>query len=63
MKWLNIESAPKDGTYVFLYLGSNEWSTEAYWCNAADGWLSSTDIINQNVTHWCPMPVEFEDKW
>ena len=37
--------------------------TNQYLSLMRNGWLSSTDIINQNVTHWSPMPVEFEDKW
>lgn len=58
--WLPIESAPKDGTKVMLYVGdflecitaSWFWDTsENIWKNTIGQWMVET-----HITHWMPLP-------
>ena len=54
-----IETAPKDGTRIRIFLGEDE-SHIAYWDsgNMFRGWsLNERDVIFEDyVTHWMPLP-------
>lgn len=66
--WLPVETAPKDGTDVLLYLGA-PWNKveKAYWFPLWENWQRSDDIpdpvrdeycgIGSGIpTHWQPLP-------
>ena len=55
--WLDIESAPNDGTPVILW--SPDTHTYAhfgrYWAQD-DEWQEDADHTKTNPTHWMPLP-------
>lgn len=69
LKWLPIESAPKDGTQIILYEHSRGPAGDYFtvvvgeWMGVENGlfhkWWSPEKGI-ENPTHWTPIP-EFEE--
>jgi len=65
MKWLPIETAPKDGTYIIL--GGPYGAREGRWENSEDChqwsgvkgyWLWEPFICDGEIpTHWMPFPA------
>ena len=65
MEWQPIETAPKDGTWVFLYVPGHG-PTRAKWSRLVSGvygWTShqSGNYISR-ATHWMPLPEPPEEK-
>ena len=68
MKWLPIDSAPKDGSYILLF--TSHGIAECYWdydrweqtaCYSTyDGWGGSVRVYG-TPTHWMPSPVPPEE--
>lgn len=71
MKWMPIETAPKDGTLIMVYKYVKPWRVmgTAYWCvvgtfgnTEISGWISRgiTDPPGNlglgEPTHWMPLP-------
>lgn len=72
MEWMPIETAPKDGTRVLIYMpeSSSRKVQEAYWAQPFEGaeddqcWWSTPygpagrgyTILPKAVTHWMPLP-------
>lgn len=57
MEWLPIESAPRDGTLVFLYEPHSCGGFMFVGVLALDGvWRNNLDLEVQNPTHWMPLP-------
>lgn len=59
MEWQLIETAPKDGTHVLVFMYGD--MTTAYWDGetwelsiASDGPVESNEV---NPTHWMPLPT------
>lgn len=50
--WRPIESAPKDGTEMWLWEGSDY---RGHWSSRAEKWFSGG--INIFPTHWMPLPT------
>jgi hypothetical protein len=63
-EWQPIETAPKDGTLVLLFIEDFHYVTVAWFCIATGLWPSN-DAFNDdrepcNVglpTHWMPLPA------
>jgi hypothetical protein len=63
--WLPIETAPKDGTAVLLWLPDGFWLNDenvvtGFW-SEDDWYFSDTDshpigAFGKAVTHWMPLP-------
>jgi len=61
LKWLPIESAPKDGTWIIVNDGNNEnISKLAAFHNEENIWSDTVGAFF-NPTHWLPIP-EFEEE-
>jgi len=61
MEWLPIESAPKDGTIIDLFIKSDSYSGRSidyYWQAKRKIWrnVRGPDVHPRNVTHWMPQP-------
>lgn len=69
--WRSIETAPKDGTTILLYLADEGFSTlgrwrldaddpsddGAFWLPAMDEWADTTgETALHHATHWQPLP-------
>lgn len=69
--WLPIESAPKDGTEIFLFvpyerlpqysrMHTGKWEEDEYAKNPKPYWkygyLSKTTMRAKQPTHWMPLP-------
>lgn len=64
-QWQSIETAPKDGSLVDVYIGGNvcERYTEAYYSEAEQCWCWNIEGTGRRVvftetppTHWMPLP-------
>lgn len=65
LKWLPIESAPKDGTDIVVRCDKGidmaSWGCECYdYCGEPCSWSCSI-LIDCQPTHWLPIP-EFEEE-
>ena len=70
MNWQPIETAPEDGTTVLVndttlgftpwavayYMAGEEWSGWAY----DNSYLSDSNPLGPNPTHWMPLPPALE---
>lgn len=67
-QWLDINSAPKDGTVVLLYRLLEPWMVRGYghWEDCGSGvcgWVTNGffdppgNLGLANPTHWMPLPV------
>jgi len=67
MKWLPIESAPRDGTYVDLWMcgPNNSKGARVTDCWFGGGWLKDYGrdgedtpeiMVGDKPTHWMPLP-------
>jgi hypothetical protein len=60
--WQSIETAPKDGTRIFLWWP--HWSAEPclghFSSRTLQPWISDVEISDQGVgpTHWMPLPKQ-----
>ncbi len=57
MNWQPIETAPKDGTQVLLWIGghSEPWAQTGFF--EGGYWLDSYEGIDlSSPTHWMPLP-------
>ena len=64
-KWQPIETAPKDGTDILVYVGPHQFAAW-YHTDTESGcsmWAISTDRCNEAIsfstflpTHWMPLP-------
>lgn len=58
--WQPIETAPRDGTLVDLWLTDGRRETECRWSTSVGGWWrfdeNATDVPVDNPTHWMPIP-------
>jgi len=63
--WMPIETAPRDGTPVLLWVGvgmSEPWAQTGRWHNAllTNGWAGWVDTYQDEdlaePTHWTPLP-------
>lgn len=58
--WQPIETAPKNGTWVILFLDGIGRSICAYYSEAAGKWVDTwCAYINErpyNASHWMPLP-------
>ena len=69
-RWQPIESAPKDGTQILVWVvGIEPRPRIAYWSDRARhggsvGWfgLQSQHFIGLNVTYWMPLPAPPTEK-
>ena len=61
-EWQPIETAPRDGTFVLLFLPHIETVRTGYWSHmTGKGWMinwASTyrTSVDGPVTHWQPLP-------
>lgn len=60
-EWRPIESAPKDGAYIDLWVsgGDDEWRVPDAYYNRIDGWRSRAHVPLKGPvtpTHWKPLP-------
>lgn len=64
-EWQPIETAPKDGTHVLIYVpGSRRLVCEAWWAMpyeaapAAQCWWQTADyrVLPEHAAHWMPLP-------
>lgn len=64
-EWRPIETAPKDGTTIFLtnggWVDTGWWSTSLWIGGSANaGWVTDDEreigIVHQDITHWRPLP-------
>lgn len=58
-RWQEIETAPKDGTFIILFLNGNvyrgSWNLSA---SGVDGWRVGQRWMNEcPPTHWMPLPA------
>lgn len=62
-EWQPIETAPKDGTPVFLWPGVEIWTgctvpAVAAWASNIFGWICfSSGASGEIATHWMPLPA------
>lgn len=64
-EWRPIETAPKDGTPVLLWVGvgmSEPWAQTARWVNEPEsgwsGWVDTYEGFDlAEPTHWMPLPA------
>lgn len=61
MKWLPIETAPKDGTHVLVFIGNPKHPGvsvyEVWWDTTCYSWVDDTEWRGlRYVTHWMPLP-------
>ena len=60
-QWQPIKTAPKDGTWVILFLDVIGRSICAYYSEAAGKWVGTWCVrLNErlyNPTHWMPLPA------
>jgi hypothetical protein len=60
--WQPIESAPKDGTIVLIWIEARSWMLPAYWGRDNEinppGWIGGHCRVMHidQPTHWMPMP-------
>ena len=56
-KWQAIDTAPKDGTMVWLFEPHSQGGFMFAGCTGLDGtWRNNLDLLEQNPTHWMPLP-------
>ena len=63
-EWQPIETAPKDGTEVFLWTEEKPNIVVAYWdtYEGSGWWRFSESVLSdiagevENATHWMPLP-------
>lgn len=63
MKWLDIESAPKDGS-DFLGIDKNSCISICWWEDGvwSDAYTTFYDGIPANPSHWMPLPLPPKDE-
>ncbi len=70
MMWRPIETAPKDGTQLWLFEGGTSRKTWRGWYDKDEGqwiWGARADdktvafLMRLNPTHWMPLPSEPDD--
>jgi hypothetical protein len=57
--WYPIESAPKDGTEVLLWIPAENTADIGFWGDShADEttWIEGRDLSPLAATHWMPLP-------
>ena len=55
-KWQPIETAPRDGTIIDLWLTGGGRVADQWWCEEDKTW---SGLENEMFSHWAPIP-EFE---
>lgn len=57
--WRTIDSAPKDGTPLLLYVrwGGKRYRTVGRWNSHQRAWLSEIFDTPIRPTHWMPLPA------
>jgi hypothetical protein len=57
--WRSMESAPKDGTKVLVYVerDGHHWQIVARTLDRLDGWYSDPGKHLVKATHWMPLPA------
>jgi len=60
-KWMDIETAPKDGQAILVTDGRGcycvEWSEEFDWWTVDDNKLGPFRLRGSSPTHWIPLPA------
>ena len=61
MEWQPIETAPRDGTHVLIYVPGWINGSEARYLDDEGWWLANNDPTDhwgeqQHPTHWMPLP-------
>lgn len=59
--WRTIDSAPKDGTRLWLFWPDaceDDRQTVGWWRTGVHGdyWMDHADSERENPTHWMPLP-------
>ena len=57
-QWESMESAPKDRTFITVYISKNKCSYCVYWDSELGEWLVSgaNSCLGYQPTHWQPKP-------
>jgi hypothetical protein len=63
MSWYPIETAPKDGSHIWLYTPLDHQAV-GYWlsCEEWGGWMFADELLadvkpdGMGPTHWMPLP-------
>lgn len=62
-RWMPIETAPHDGTWVLLGWAGSPMMVSAQW--SGDAWVAGTFEpainVDEALTYWRPLPVPPED--
>jgi hypothetical protein len=53
--WQPIETAPKNGTFIWVYDPNSEWQCEAWWDDRFNGWQCPHEGVAPS--HWRPIPA------
>ena len=54
-EWMDISTAPKDGTIVIIYKDGK--AVSAYWYNGAKEWVETMRYYSvPDPTYWMPLP-------
>jgi hypothetical protein len=66
MEWQPIETAPKDGTAVLLWLSGDaaffDWMVVGSYDGDDAGWNDGITMFRLEPTHWMPLPRPPSDK-
>lgn len=62
MKWLPMDSAPKDGTRVLLVVDHGEHGDKVWTGLFANGWVLSYGKAMTEPTWWMPLPSPPKDE-
>lgn len=57
MKWQPIDTAPKDGNSIMVFVTGRHdetWIDVAYYNDAINQWMSAQNVVFP--THWMPLP-------
>ncbi len=63
-KWLDIETAPKDGTRVLVFENfAVKTVCGARWVGSPhDVWIADTGSYLRRASHWMPIPAPPDDR-
>lgn len=62
MSWQPIETAPRDGTVVDLWMTANNKNsgyrvTDCWWSTLCECWISPGGDFSPLASHWMPLPA------